>query len=190
MKSVTAILAIAAASTTVPGAAVAPAAGANVITDAAHNMTLVLDVDDTGKIPVWRLVLDETTALRQRSELETESSEFASVASAPALNRRADPPQCSRNHAARADDCKMLYKNIQWSEAAVPNSPRHIVYGRCYISWSKAFSGQLRAFYWPAYNTVETCTWWADYWAVSGLVKNAQGQGVTQCLSGRASNCS
>jgi hypothetical protein len=61
----------------------------------------------------------------------------------------------------------------------VSNSPRRIVYGRCYVQLAKAFSGKLKPFYWPAYNMVEKCTWWADYWAVLGLVKNAQGTGVT-----------
>jgi hypothetical protein len=52
MESITTILTLAAASTTVLVVAVALTTGVNVITDAAHNMTLALDIDDTGKIPV------------------------------------------------------------------------------------------------------------------------------------------
>ncbi len=160
--------------------------------DLAHNLTLVLDVDDTGTNPVWRL-LDENIPAHARRR----ASDANPLPSGPMpvhdLQRRA--PECHRSNPARNEDCRTLWNSIQYSTSPVPNSPRNIVYATCYISWSKVFTGEQSRFWAGAVDTAASCGFYQPvgengYNAVSGVIRGYLPNGAAQCLSGRATGCS
>ncbi len=104
-------------------------------------------------------------------------------------------PECSGSHLAPNNDCWTLLANIRYDTTGVQESPRHIQYNNCYISWSKVVPAHTqRRHLWSAGN--EVMGWCRDAYKpgeVSGLkrwVKVNDGAEMTVCISDRKSGCS
>jgi hypothetical protein len=183
MKTFAVILALAAS--TALGAAVPTPAKGSIPEPQAHNLTLVLGTDDFGE-PVWRLLDENIPAHVQRRAASGEASPQPQ-----GLAKRA--AECHGNNRAYSDDCRTLANSIQYSSSPVPNSPRHIAYATCYISWSRVFSGEQSRFWAGAIDTLHDCTGGRagdDHNYVSGVIRGYLPNGAAQCLSNRATGCS
>jgi hypothetical protein len=184
MKSFAVILALA-ASTALGAALPAPAE------PQAHELKLVLDKDESGEA-VWRLLDENIPAhVAQRRALGDADTSAPQPRDSGLLTKRA--AECHNSNRAYTDDCRTLAESIQYSKSPVPNSPRHIAYATCYISWSKVFQGDQSRFWAGAYDTIYFCNGGNPgdtHNSVSGVIRGYLPNGAAQCLSNRAKGCS
>ncbi|KAK4450325.1 hypothetical protein QBC34DRAFT_379526 [Podospora aff. communis PSN243] len=103
-------------------------------------------------------------------------------------------PECNSSHRAGNDDCRVLLLNLQSDTTGVQNSPRHIQYNGCYISWSKEVPAytQRKHLYSAGNEVLIKCRDKHKAGEVSGLKRGAyvNGREMTVCISNRASGCS
>ncbi|KAH6855936.1 hypothetical protein B0I37DRAFT_351058 [Chaetomium sp. MPI-CAGE-AT-0009] len=187
MKSFAAILALAAS--TALGAALPSAASGSIAEPQAHNLTLVLDKDESGE-PIWRL-LDENLPAHVIAQRSAGGGNTSPAEPHNGLSKRG--AECHNSNRAYSDDCRTLANSIQYSTSPVPNSPRHIAYATCYISWSRVFEGEQSRFWAGAIDTIHDCTGGNPgdtHNSVSGVIRGYLPNGAAQCLSNRAKGCS
>ena len=152
-----------------------------------YDLKLVLE--GTGEDAVWRL-RDEDIPAHVNTTIDT-SFDTSNVSPNHSLARRWTV-NCFNSNKAEAKQCRILADSIRYSRSPIPNSPRHIVYGGCYISWSKVVKKDQSAFYSGASDTLSACINGSNGGGqplVSGVARNYLENGVTQCLSNRAKGC-
>ncbi|KXX82998.1 hypothetical protein MMYC01_200442, partial [Madurella mycetomatis] len=83
--------------------------------------------------------------------------------------------ECHSNYRAYTEDCRILDSSIWYSDSFALESPGHLVYGACYTSWPKVFSGTQSRFWADAIGTIRTASQGNflddDHNYVSGIIR-------------------
>ncbi|KAF2130574.1 hypothetical protein P153DRAFT_430747 [Dothidotthia symphoricarpi CBS 119687] len=153
-----------------------------------HDLKLVLE--GTGEDAVWRL-LDANIPAHVDTSPGTTTSALARRSASLTLDKRWEI-QCHDSNKAEATQCRVLADSVRNSRSPIPRSPRQIVYGNCYISWSAVVNKDQSSLYYAAADTTDQCRNGVNGNGeplVSGVAKGYLEVGVAQCLSNRGTGC-
>lgn len=95
--------------------------------------------------------------------------------------------RCDTRHTAPRSRCRLLINAISSDWSTKSGGPRHLEYNGCFVSWSRDLTFTVNMLAPAANQCMRSC----DNAQISCLVRNVllSSTYVTQCLSGRATNC-